>query len=357
VSTARVRITRRELGESYIVGMGAVLSLVLVGNLVLRGPRALLWSIVGLPAALVFVGTATSVDRLGFDGDDVWTVAVASAFSLGVAALLVGGLDLLTRVLAIPRIGLSQFAMLFVLATVTGTLGGVILVLRRSSRRLGLRNSVLHRVLRHNLRNDMTVLLCLLDEIETGADETQQARIDEARRKIDTLVDLTDKVRKVNVTVSGRSTVRKPANMADLVQSRIDSLTQRYPSVRVETDLSEGVHAWVGEDFGLVLDNVFQCAVTRTAEPHLRIALERSGSDVSLRIDDCDRSIPEGDLAAIASAGESSLEHGYGMELWLVYWIVETHEGAISVDDLDCCRRIEIRIDRASTTLLPGSWG
>ena len=233
--------------------------------------------------------------------------------------------------------------------SVAGAFVGVVHELRRSNRQYSLRNAVLHRVLRHNLRNDMTVVLCLLDEIESETGPEQQETIAQIRHKVENLVDLTDKARQVNITVSEPGPPSKPIDIVTLIDRRISRLTTEYPSVDIETDLPERAFARTSGEFGLVLDNVIQSAARRTDDVELTVALATNGKTIELRIEDHDSAMPDPDLAAIASGSETDLEHGFGMELWLVYWLVEANGGKIDIEADADGRSLTISLDRATS--------
>lgn len=354
MSFGRLHVTKGALGESYIVGTGFVLGLVLVWQLSLGGLDSLVLAALGFLPVVVLVASVRWVGRLGLESDQVWTVAEFSAVALGTAVASLFVLDVLAPA-AFSSADTFLLASTLATITATGTLVGIVLELRRTNRRLGVRNTVLHRVLRHNVRNDMTVLLCLLDELEVTADARQRETLDRARGKIYELVDMTDKVRQVNVTVNERATGRGPVDLAALVEHRVERLRESYPGVDIETDLPETAPARVSDQFGLVLDNVVQSAAGRSGDAELRVVVATEARTVELRIEDRTESIPEPDLAALVSRTETDLEHGFGVELWLVYWLVDASDGEIAVDTDDGVRRVEIRVDRATEGLLPAT--
>ncbi|MFT4923879.1 MAG: hypothetical protein ACI8XM_003111 [Haloarculaceae archaeon] len=348
-----MHVTKRDLAESYITGTGTILAIILLGRMVLEGPEGLLWAGVGSLPIVSLVGTAYWANQLNLEGDQIWEIAMYSAAALGLAATALLVLDVTTQVLTFA--GADTFLIATCLATTTavGALAGFVRELQRTNQRLGLRNTVLHRVLRHNLRNDMTVLLCLLDELETTAEEDQQELIDQSRRRIRGLVNLTDKVRQVNVTVNQQMATTTTVDLVSLVEDRLERLKKEYPSLTVETDLPDSALVTATEQFGLVLDNVVQSAVTSGENPVFEITVRTTPKTVQLCLEDQSDSIPDADLTALATQDETELEHGLGVELWLVYWLVESSDGDIRIERADGIRRIEVTLDRATKGLVP----
>jgi two-component system OmpR family sensor kinase len=346
-----MHVTKHALGESYITATGLLLGLVLLGHLSRVGSTGLLWAGAALLPIVVLLASAYWIDRLGLGGEEVWRVANYSAAALGVAAV---GATLLSAVQS-PVPSVMDTALLVTIlaaATTTGVLVGVVRELQQSNRRLGLRNAVLHRVLRHNLRNDMTVVLCLLDDLEAEADDGQRETVDHIRRKVETLVDLTDKVRQVNLTVDGRGEPTDTVDLAALIECRVERLAAEFPSVSIDTELPGRALARTNGEFELVLDNVVQSAVRRGDDPELRVVLTTDGGTVTLRIEDHSGAIPEADISAVASGAETELEHGLGMELWLVYWLVDASGGDIGVETEDGVNCIDIELERAADSRL-----
>lgn len=344
-------VTKRALGESYITGTGIVLGLVLLGHLLVGRSDAILQVAAAAVPVFALTVSAHGLRKLEFRGEQIWRVAEYSAVALGVA-VLVSILVNVVQAVSFSRADTAVLVPLLASVSVAGAFVGVVHELRRSNRQYSLRNAVLHRVLRHNLRNDMTVVLCLLDELEAETDPEQQETVAQIRRKVENLVDLTDKARQVNITVSEPGPPSKPIDIVTLIDRRISRLTAEYPSVDIETDLPERAFARTSGEFGLVLDNVIQSASRRTEDVELTVALSTNGKTVELRIEDHDSAIPDPDLAAIASGSETDLEHGFGMELWLVYWLVEANGGHIEVETATEPRSLTIFLDRATSDLL-----
>ncbi len=353
MSVARMEVTKRALGESYIAATGLLLGLVLVGRLVLDGPAAMLWGTAGAVPVVALVASVYWFHRIGFGDEQVWTVAVYSAVALGFGSVFVVVLE------TVPEVAFSS-AETFLLVTglgtltVAGGLAGVVRELRRTNHRLTLRNQVLHRVLRHNLRNDMSVVLCLLDELEASADASpdQRERLGRARDRIESLVDLTDKVRKVSATVDGNGAPPGPVDLTALVDRRVERLRAEYP-VAIETALPDNAVARIDGEFELVLDNIIQSAAENADSPELCVSLETDATTVALRVEDRDWALPEADLSAVTNGAETALEHGLGLELWLVYWLVDSNGGDITVETVDGVRRVDIHLDRAAGGWLP----
>lgn len=350
---AIMHVTKRSLGESYIVGTGIVLGGLLAIELLGEGGEGILWGSIGLIPVLALVGGFYWLGYLGLDSEQVWTVAECSALAMGAGTLLLFALEVLTQELALGAGDTLLVGSSIATVAGAGAFGGVVWELHRSKRRLGLRNEVMHRVLRHNLRNDMTVVLCLLDEIEATANEHQQQPLDEARAKIDGLVEMTDKVRQVNFTATTPGSPTNRVDLADVVETRVEEIRAEHPDTTIETDLPERAVAPVDGEFGVVIDNVVESGLTRAGEPpEMHITVDKKRGSVVLEFEDFTGTIPEADLSAVAAGSETDLEHGFGVELWLVHWLVEVNGGSVTFETDGDTRRIRIELDTVRGRLL-----
>jgi signal transduction histidine kinase len=55
-------------------------------------------------------------------------------------------------------------------------------------------------------------------------------------------------------------------------------------------------------------------------EPTVTVTAERDHGDVVVRVSDDGPGIPDHELDVLSAGGESALEHGSGLGLWLVEW-------------------------------------
>lgn len=342
-----MHITKRDLGEGYMFGTSFVLAGSFLASLVLVDLQVEPWMIVGLLPPAGLVGLLYWVQTIGFDDQQVWSVAEFVAVGIGTTTIAIVGMHLFSGLLTVSTTLTVALVTTAGGAAVGGALLGVAWQLRRSEQQLTLRNSVLYRVLRHNLRNDMTVVLGHLEEVKADADEKNRREIEAAERKINALVELTDKVRQVNVAMDG-SCSTTATDLVSLIERRVELVEGTYPEITITTDLPETARTYVDDQFGIVVDNVVESAIMYSdGIPELRVEVSVERDEVVLSLVDCNRSIPRSDLSAVAAGSESEMKHGCGIELWLVYWLAECHDASLSIETEPGESRIEIVLQRA----------
>lgn len=345
-------VSKRRLGEGYIVGTGIVLTTVLLSQAVWDGPEAVLRTLALTVPALALVGAAFWLQRLDLTSEQVWGVARYSALGLGVGTAVLVAAEMFGGSGTVAEVESVLLGAVLSTMAVAGAFAGVIVSLHHSRQEFERRNAVLNRVLRHNLRNDMTVVLCLLDEIDEKSEGEHETSIRQAKEKIESLVSLTDKLRQASETRPAGSPAQRTRNLSTLVGERVDCLCESHPDLRIDTSIPESAPARIDGNFGLVIDNIVECAITAESdEVALEMTVDVEGGDIVLSIRDRNRAIPRADLEAVSSGAESPLEHGQGVELWLADWLVQANDGTMAVETAGESHRIAITVNAADRVL------
>jgi len=197
------------------------------------------------------------------------------------------------------------------------------------------RLEVLNRVLRHNIRNDVNVILGYAEMLaERVDDEALSERATDLRRKAAELTALSDRARSLDRTMRRGSPRDSTVSLATLVDDVVAEYAAEYPSLTVETDVAEvqvvgdGRLALAVEE---LLDNVVDHA---GAGATVGIESERTGTDVRLRVADDGPGIPDHERAVVEGSTEiTQLEHGSGLGLWVVRWVCESCGGRLRFEE------------------------
>jgi signal transduction histidine kinase len=190
---------------------------------------------------------------------------------------------------------------------------------------------VLNRILRHNLRNNMNVILGRSDMIDEEGEESEHvdAIQSEARR----LVEIGEKARAIHDTLDAEVTADvRPAET--FVAPAVVTVEEEFPdaTVTVQTEVGSWVEA--GPLFETAVENVLDNAIRHNAgSPTVTVEIAVSGDDVAVRIADDGPGIHPYEIQAIREHQETPLQHGSGLGLWLASWIVEQYDGAITFED------------------------
>ena len=205
--------------------------------------------------------------------------------------------------------------------------------LRDHQRRL----SVLDRVLRHNLRNQMNVVLGYATELTTH-DDPEVATLGAAIEDNATdLMELSESAREFGSVISGTAARPAPVDVADLVETAVADARRQHPDADVAADLPETAPALANEPFALAVDELLENAVVHNDSdpPTVEVSVTVDDDAVTVRVADDGPGIDDIAQRALLSGSESPLEHAQGLGLWLVRWTVDAVGGEFDVADGD----------------------
>ncbi|ELY37405.1 PAS domain-containing sensor histidine kinase [Haloferax volcanii] len=197
------------------------------------------------------------------------------------------------------------------------------------------RLGVLNRMFRHNLRNRMNVIEGYAELIRQNEATDTDEELAEAAEAIveaaDDLASLSEKAQTVSDALESEGT---PRRVSALVEDAVSRAESTYPEAAVRTDIETGLYARVDSRVGAALDELIANALKHGGET-VRIDVRRTEADDSklvVRVDDDGPGIPDEEWRVIKRGEETPLEHGTGMGLWLVHWVVKKAGGSMELE-------------------------
>ena len=220
---------------------------------------------------------------------------------------------------------------------------------RRHERRL----SVLNRILRHDLRNDINVVVGyadLLDPDDAGDDLRPAERI---RERAGEMLALTEKVREVEAGLDTRETTVTTVELAGVLRDVVGTVSADFPDATVRLDAPERVRVVGSRFLDSVFDNLVENAVEHNdaVDPRVEVRVTEADRTVTVTVADNGPGLPRSELDAIEGGRESQLEHASGFGLWLVTWLVEESGGDIEFDADATGTTVTVRLRRADGPL------
>ncbi|WP_136690042.1 sensor histidine kinase [Halorhabdus amylolytica] len=211
---------------------------------------------------------------------------------------------------------------------------------------------VLNRLLRHNVRNEMNVVRghaeLLAEELE---DPDKLSRIDPIVETVDTVTERAEKV----ATLTRAFEADEPAtiDLGIVLGDAIESVRTARPAASFEFQAAEeDLRVRGATSLGVAFEELFENAVEHNdaAEPAVVVSIGTDGppDSVTVRIADNGPGIDEQERAVIEEGRETALQHGSGIGLWLVAWVVRTFGGTIDFE-VDDGTTVVVRLPRAET--------
>lgn len=196
------------------------------------------------------------------------------------------------------------------------------------------RLQVFNRILRHNLRNDLNVVLGHADNlIEAVPEAAKSARI--IKRKATDLIDVSEKARQVGRTLDKPGRAREAIEITELIQRTCSDLRETYPMANLSADLPESVWVYGDGTLDTVVNEVVENAIKHNDRGTPRVTLSVSTIEtnedrwVKIVVADDGPGIPEGEREVLIEGRETALQHGSGLGLWLTNWIVGKFGGEL----------------------------
>mgnify|MGYP006284612227 FL=1 len=196
------------------------------------------------------------------------------------------------------------------------------------------RRQVMNRILRHDLRNDMNVVVGHAEMLLQADDETVTNHAETIRQKALSLVNLGDKVRTIDQQLHGVNRQLRQINIAQIVREEINTVHDEYPSVIIRSRIDETTiigNTLIRTAIRNILDNSIVHNDNSCPEIEVEVNRRHETNRVQVQIRDNGPGIPEGERRAITNEAETPLEHISGLGLWLVKWIVDGIDGSLSI--------------------------
>lgn len=216
--------------------------------------------------------------------------------------------------------------------------------LQRREGELELLRQILTRYLRHNLRNDLNIILGYGEMV--ASDETlSDGQVQMAERIVETaerLREKSDTARQYS-TLLQQNVALSSYDLSAVVKESIRTISKRYPDVKFDTDVPETCEIRARTGVRDAVEELIENAAKHNdaASPHVHVQL-RNSNGARLVIEDNGPGISELELATLEKGEETPLSHSQGIGLWLSKWVIESIDGQLSFDRLDPGTRVTV---------------
>jgi methyl-accepting chemotaxis protein len=205
---------------------------------------------------------------------------------------------------------------------------------RKEAEQLNEQLQVLDRLLRHNLNNDMNVIILQAESIKQEDPDSIQDCVETIVKKSNQLLEKTDKQRKITQALSTESPPRR-LDAASQINSAVETTRAAYPEASITVDTPESAPVLATDQLQDVIQELLENAIEHSLErPEVDVTLDTGGATTTIRIADNGPPIPEMDREVLTSNREiDPLNHGSGIGLWLVFWIVRRAGGHLGYEE------------------------
>jgi PAS domain S-box-containing protein len=201
------------------------------------------------------------------------------------------------------------------------------------------RLDVLNRLLRHNLRNDLNVIAGNAELVERDLDDGRLAgRVQEIERTAQEMSTRSDKIGRVARLLDDEGD--QWVDISTIVAEEVADARERHPEATFETDIRPDLRAAAGQSAAVAVGELVANAVEHNDadEPTVSVTVSEVDGTVVVEVVDNGPGIHEQELEVLNQGKETALQHGSGVGLWVVNWIVGQFGGQLDFDtDGDGC--------------------
>jgi len=208
--------------------------------------------------------------------------------------------------------------------------------------------TVLNRVLRHNLRNKLSIARGHIQLMADSATESGEI----ALQSVDTIIELCQKARDLDQIIS-LETDPEPTDITALVRAVAERVISQHPNTSIEIDQVDSVTVSVLPSFERALLELIENAAKHGGPPStITVCITEVSDGVEIRVSDDGPGLAPQEAKVLETGSETPLTHGSGLGLWISHWIVTGHGGSIdpTVTDAGTTMTISLPQQTESTT-------
>lgn len=209
------------------------------------------------------------------------------------------------------------------------------------------RLSVLDRVLRHNIRNKLNIVLGATEHLADGVGPDGRDQLALVRSATEDLLALSEKARRFDSAIRREQASPEPTDVVQTVRHVVAEKRLEYPAVEFRTRVPDEAWVLVHDAFELALGELLDNAVLYAEDdsPTIDVEIEVEDSTTVVTVADYGPGIPDMDRQVVLEGEETPLRHGMNIGLWLVRWTLDNSDGTLAIHENDPTgTRVEARL-------------
>lgn len=194
--------------------------------------------------------------------------------------------------------------------------------------------SVLQRILRHDLRNNLNVILISVQlAMREATNDAVEQQLDGAEQTINETLSLSRDVKKFEEAFEAGEIDNRVVDIVEVTRKQLATLRAERTDVDFSVELS-GTDCVVTNDLiERAIRNVLRNAVEHNDSdtPKVTVALSRRPEDgkIELQIADNGPGIPDETIEVLDAEQEEQIDHLSGFGLWAVHWVLTLSGGRL----------------------------
>jgi len=193
---------------------------------------------------------------------------------------------------------------------------------------------VLNRVLRHNIRNELTKLAGFQTELDDHTTDETDPYVEQSLQCIQQIDSLAETARSIQEVLSGPQH-KSRVDLVAVAKRQVQRARRTFDAATVRTEFPAAAIAVASERISDGIWEVIENAVvhndTGVSRVHVSIhQVERpAGAYQQLTVSDNGPGLPRQERDVISAESEDKLKHGSGLGLWYLKWLVDRSGGSL----------------------------
>lgn len=221
---------------------------------------------------------------------------------------------------------------------------------RRREQDLALLKQVFARVLRHNMRNDLNIIKGNAELLVDSASGELVAPAETVSTTAGDLLTLSEKARDLEAIIESPRT-RTRVDLAAAVEGALEEVHDQYPDASIDATLERPCLVMAHQQLETAIKNIVENACEHDTEPPTTIEITTTVHEnaVELVITDDGPGIPDHEINVLEAESESSLQHGSGLGLWIINWVINRSEASLDISADSEGTRVALSFERISS--------
>jgi CheY-like chemotaxis protein len=203
----------------------------------------------------------------------------------------------------------------------------------QQERELTIMKQVLTRVLRHNLRNDLSAVQGRAEVLAERGDRDLEDHANVILDLCDGLIDISEKARAVESVVEYDQGPRRQS-LAGVLERTVETVQTSFPAATIDVEREGSPDVWAHPDLDAALENILESILAETDTDGLEatVQAEVESEEVRVTVDGTHLRVPQTEVEAIRAGEETGLKHASGVGLWLAYLVVDRSGGQLAFE-------------------------
>lgn len=195
--------------------------------------------------------------------------------------------------------------------------------------------SVFDRLLRHNLRNQASLIVGAAQLVTERVDDPEvEEQVRDIVESAERLTEQADKARVARRAFRERDEWRTPVDAAGIVRQAVQDARSKFSKSDISLDSPETCHVLGTGALRHAVSELVENSVVHSdrERPKVEVSVTQVPDEdrVEIRVADDGPGIPEGERRVLDEGRETPLDHSAGVGLWLVKWLVDLQRGDLS---------------------------